>query len=263
MITSADNPKIKRARSLLERKGRTQEGSCLIEGVRLIEDAMRAGVHPALVFFSADPPPTQRVVLLLATARAAGSEVWEVSPAVLATLTDTVASQGLVAVAPLPTLSPPPNPAFVLVLDGIRDPGNMGTILRSAAAAGADLVVPLKGCVDPWGPKVLRSGMGAHFRLALAPLASWPDVDATIGKRRVWLAEAAGERVYDEVDWTVPCALVIGGETTGISTEARARGVAVAIPMANGAESLNAAMAATVIMFEAARQGRLASAKQP
>jgi RNA methyltransferase, TrmH family len=260
MITSADNPKIKLARALLERRGRQQQGQCLAEGLRLIEDAMRAGIRPALIFFTAVAAETGRDQDLLARAAELGVPLWEVSPSVFATLSDTVTSQGLIAVMPIPALPQPLHPRLVLVLDQVRDPGNLGTILRGADAAGVDLTLLLLGCADPWSPKVLRSGMGAQFRLPLAANRSWTDVATQLAGRPAWLADAHGEYLYDQVDWTQPSALIINGETTGPNAAGlqMCRG-RVAIPMPGDAESLNVAMATTVLLFEAVRQRRYAA----
>jgi TrmH family RNA methyltransferase len=151
---------------------------------------------------------------------------------------------------------------LILIIDRLRDPGNLGTILRSAEAAGAGLVCLAPGTVDPYNPKVVRGAMGAHFRLPLAN-PDWPAIANRVTGRAVWLADAAGDVTYDAVDWTQPSALVVGGETTGVGREASLLATGrVSIPMATGAESLNAAMAATVLLFEAARQRRNLAAEE-
>jgi RNA methyltransferase, TrmH family len=257
MITSTDNPKVKLARSLLERRGREKQGHCLVEGVRLIEDALRAGVHPALVFFvhSARFQPGSQI--LLAAAASEKVPAWELAPEVFETLSDTVASQGVIAILPIPRISPHSDPTFVLVLDQVRDPGNLGTTLRSATAAGVELVMLTHGCTDPWSPKCLRAGMGAHFRLSLEAGAGWAEVARRAAAMQTWVADVRGDMVYDQVDWIRPSVLIVGGETGGLSAEAvdLATGRLV-IPMHNQVDSLNAAMAATVVLFEAARQRR-------
>jgi RNA methyltransferase, TrmH family len=260
MITSPDNPTVKQARSLLEPKGRREQGRFLVEGVRLIEEAIRAGMPPALLFFLNQARQHPRSAGLLAESERQGSSLLELSPKVFGTLTDTVTSQGVIAVIPIPRVPSPPIVSFVLVLDQVRDPGNLGTILRSAEAAGAQQVVLAPGCVDPWNPKVVRSGMGAHFRLPLLAATRWTDVSHALEGLPVWLAEAREAKPYDTMDWTQPCALAIGGEAAGFSEEALQLGAGrVMIPMAGAAESLNAAMAATVLMFEVARQRRRAA----
>jgi RNA methyltransferase, TrmH family len=256
MITSPDNPKVKQARALLERKGREQQGRCLAEGVRLIEDAVRAGLAPALLFYTAQATAHPRAARVIAAAVETGSPTLELSPAVFGALSDTVTSQGVVAVLPIPRLAPPAAASLILVPDQVRDPGNLGTLLRSAEAAGVDLVLLPPGCVDPWSPKVVRAGMGSHFRLPIAT-GDWPALAERLAGRQVWLAEAEAPAAYDRVDWTLPSALVVGGETTGLSADAgRLATGRIAIPMAGPVDSLNAAMAATVILFEAARQRR-------
>ena len=260
MITSTDNPKIKLARVLMGRRGRQKHQQCLAEGMRLIEDVMRAGILPALLFYLAPAQQMPRVQNLLRAAKAANVPLWEVSLAVFGTFSDTMTSQGLIAVLPIPEIVAPVDPSLILVLDHVRDPGNLGTILRSAEAAGADLVLLAAGCVDPWGPKVLRAGMGAHFRLAIRSAMAWPQISQLLAGRPLWLADARGVIIHDRVDWTGPCALAVGGETEEFSAEAiRLSASRVTIPMSGGAESLNAAMAATILLFEAARQRRMAS----
>ncbi len=111
-----------------------------------------------------------------------------------------------------------------MLLDQLRDPGNLGTILRSAEAAGVEQVILAPGCVDPWNPKVVRSGMGAHFRLPLHAAPGWDDVRGALDGLPMWLAEAHGGEPYDRLDWTGPCALGIGGEAAGFSPEAHRLG---------------------------------------
>jgi TrmH family RNA methyltransferase len=155
-----------------------------------------------------------------------------------------------------------PRPGLFLILDAVRDPGNLGTILRSGEAAGVGQVLLAPGTVDLYNPKVVRGAMGAHFRL---PVFShdWPDISKQTSGRAVWLAHAAGDTTYDAVDWTQPSALIVGGEASGAGQEAAQIATGrVSIPMTGGAESLNAAMAATVILFEAARQRRISALKE-
>ena len=259
MITSVQNARIKAARKLNERKERYATGLMLAEGVRLIADAWQSGVRPAAVFYepesvAANPQAAQ----LLAELAAAGCECLPCAPAVFVTLAGTVTPQGLVAVLPLPLQGSLPEPLdFALVLDGVRDPGNAGALLRSAAAAGAQVAVFGPGCVDPFNDKVLRAGMGAHFRLPLRVCSHWTQVRQTLGDRiRLYLAQADAPLAYDAVDWRQPSGLVVGGEAGGAGEEARAEAAAIAIPMQREVESLNAAVAGSIILFEAARQRR-------
>jgi RNA methyltransferase, TrmH family len=148
-----------------------------------------------------------------------------------------------------------PHPGLLLVLDAIRDPGNLGTILRSAWAVGVDVVLCAPGTADAYNPKVVRAAMGAHFRVPLRVVQTWEEIEHAVrGIPRIYLADADGESVYTEADWSRPVALIIGGEAEGASAAARRTATArVRIPMRGGAESLNAAMAATVLLFQAAK----------
>jgi TrmH family RNA methyltransferase len=165
--------------------------------------------------------------------------------------------QGIAVVTPLPRLPLPAAPTLTLVLDQVRDPGNAGTLLRSAEAAGASLVLFTPNTVDPYNDKVVRAGMGAHFRLPLQAYSSWAEIDALLAPTpQRYLADAHAGLAYDQVDWRKPAALIISGETAGASPEARRTAQPIAIPMHSRVESLNAAVAGAVILFEAARQRR-------
>jgi TrmH family RNA methyltransferase len=261
MITSVHNPRIKAARKLTERKERYAAGLLLAEGVRLIADAWQHGVRPVVLFYdpaivAANPPAGE----LLAELEVSGCDCQPCAPDVFATLAGTVTPQGLVAVLPLPLHRPLPQPlTFALVLDAVRDPGNAGTLLRSAAAAGVQAVLFGPASVDPFNDKVLRAGMGAHFRVPLRLCPTWNHVREVLGEGPVlYLAEAAAALPYEAVDWRAPCALIVGGEAQGAGAEARAAATPIAIPMQSAVESLNAAVAGSVILFEAARQRRRA-----
>jgi TrmH family RNA methyltransferase len=174
-------------------------------------------------------------------------------------LSEVQTPQGILAVFPIPGPNPAEGdaPPLVLILDRLRDPGNLGTLLRAAAGSGVSAVYLAPGTVDPWNPKAVRGGMGAHFRLPIMALDAV--VLAQLQERlphRV-VASTEAERAYDAIDWWEPAALVIGGEAEGVGRELRAWGNEEAgIPLAQGVESLNAAVAGAVILFEAARQRR-------
>jgi TrmH family RNA methyltransferase len=147
---------------------------------------------------------------------------------------------------------------FVIIADGIHDPGNLGTLLRTTAAAGAQLLITTPGSVDAFSPKVLRAGMGAHFHLPILDL-DWPEIQHLLKDRspqlRVFLADAGQGASCWETDLRQPCALVIGGEAEGASQAARDRADAgLSIPMPGKSESLNAAAAASILIFEVVRQ---------
>lgn len=255
MITSPSNARVKHARSLAAKRQRSAHRQFLVEGVRVIEEAERAGLTPALVFYEPQAINADtRAATLLTRLRAHNSQVEAVTPAIFETLAMTDSPQGIVAVYPIPDLAIPPAPSLVLVLDALRDPGNLGTVLRTAWAAGVDLVLLAPGTADPFNPKVVRAGMGAHFFLPLVP-QSWDGIRQTLGGvPRIYLADAGGELEYTQADWSTPRALIVGGEAQGASDSAGALATArLSIPMPGHAESLNAAIATGILLFEAVR----------
>ncbi len=259
VITSPSNPKIQYVRALARRRTRQRERRFIAEGVRLLEEALRAGTVPALVFFTGSVGTAARGRALLAELRERGVPTLRVSDAVMRAMSDTQTPQGILAVLPFPQIAPPPDPSLLLIVDGMRDPGNLGTLLRTAEAAGVQEVFLAPGTVDLYNPKVVRGAMGAHFRLPIRA-QDWAEIADAASGMQVLLADVRGEQVYDGVDWRVPSALIVGGEAEGASVRARELAVTrVSIPMRGGTESLNAAVAAAIILFEAARQRRLAS----
>ncbi|HEX2037346.1 MAG TPA: RNA methyltransferase [Chloroflexota bacterium] len=261
-IISLENPQVRLARSLLEPAGRRRHGLFLVEGLRLVREAAEAAV-PRLVLhtpqFGRADAEERRLLLAL---RRSGAAVRQVSERVLAHVTDTVTPQGIVAVMPLPgeaegTLPPPPEgePDLVLIMDGIGDPGNAGTLLRSATGAAATAVIATRGTVDLYAPKVVRAGAGAHFQLAVYTEQTWGDLPQRLQPDcQVLLADARASTRYWELDWTRPSAIVVSHEAHGASEGARAMaGGAVCVPT-RGIESLNVAVAGSILLFEALRQ---------
>jgi TrmH family RNA methyltransferase len=181
----------------------------------------------------------------------------ECTAQVLSSLSDTVTPQGISAVLPLPSVAPPALIDLVLVLDGVRDPGNAGTLLRTAEAAGVHQVVFGPGAVDAFAPKVVRSAMGAHFRMSIAECDTWESVlEHAPALSSAYVATLGAALSYDEVDWRAPVVLIVGSEASGASEAALRVATPISIPMHGQVESLNAAMAGAVILFEAARQRR-------
>src|SRR4051794_6538722 len=161
MITSLQNDRVKLAHGLLTgAKSRRKLGKVALEGVRLINDALEAGYLPDFILY--DP---ESVSLAMLKVNVDADMLLDVSPEIIRHITSTEHPQGIVGVFPLPTSNVPRSSQHILILDAISDPGNLGTILRAAAAAGVDLVLLAPGCVDPYNDKVLRGGMGAHFRV--------------------------------------------------------------------------------------------------
>lgn len=261
-VTSSQNRWVKLARSLQRRKARYTERAFLVEGVRLLTDALDAGAVPSVLFIDAEKEHAALTELATA-AHARGARVIPVTSALLRSIADTETPQGVVGIFPFPELGERGDigagataPLF-LIADGIRDPGNLGTLLRAALGAGAHGVYVTAGTTDPFAPKVVRAGMGAHFRLPIAYLDWRAPAPHIAGIATRIAATGDAETVYDAIDWTAPACVIIGSEAEGLSPAAREFATGTArIPLAGGLESLNAAMAGTVILFEAARQRR-------
>ncbi|MBI5932973.1 MAG: RNA methyltransferase [Chloroflexi bacterium] len=278
MITSSQNSKLKLVRALMGRaKERRAESAFVAEGVRLVEEAVNSNWGFRFVLY--DETLSERGALNVKRLTSLGVECDEIPFSLMKSVSDTETSQGILAVLQftnLPTLAPgasaavPNSPTFILIPDQIRDPGNLGTLIRSADAAGVDAVLIPPETTDPFAPKVVRAGMGAHFRLPIVSMG-WEEIEALVGtashqtrqdestlsgatQTRVMVADMEGESCW-EMDLSKPLALVIGGEAEGASEAARKLASAkIKIPMAGKTESLNAAVAGSVLMFEVLRQ---------
>ncbi|RMG77419.1 MAG: RNA methyltransferase [Chloroflexi bacterium] len=250
MITSTQNDKVKLVYGLQNRpRARRKERKIVLEGTRLIHDALNQSYQPDFVLYQPEKVDYQ----LIAQLQAINAALIPVNDEVMRYVSDTQAPQGIVAVFPMPMPKIPQKPRRVLILDSIREPGNMGTILRTAAAAGRDVIILTPDCVDPYNPKVLRSGMGAHFRVPILE-AQWFEIKQYCESLEIYLATGNGDLRYDQVDWAIPHAVIIGNEAHGAGTYADEVATRrIFIPMAAQTESLNAAVAAGVILFEAAK----------
>ena len=257
-ITSASSQKAKFVRSLGRKRTRYKEGCFVVEGRRLVEDALQAGARLRMAFCTDDFAQSPTGADIVARLRDSAAEVFLVASPVMRALSDTITPQGVLAVAEMPRWPRPSPPTRVaLILDAWRDPGNLGTALRSAEAAAADWVALTPGSVDPFNPKVVRGGMGVHFRLPIFTDWNLQETASLLEGIPIYLADARADLPYDDVDWTQPSALVVGGEAHGLGETAhQLNAVPVAIPMAGAPDSLNAATAASVILMEAARQRR-------
>jgi TrmH family RNA methyltransferase len=272
MITSSQNPKLKLVRALLGRaKERREAGAFAAEGVRLVGEAVISNWGFRFVLF--DETLNDRGRSQVESLKSRGVECDEVLPSLMKSLSDTETSQGILAVLSFTQLPITNYPTFLLIPDQIRDPGNLGALIRSADAAGVDAVLIPPETTDPFAPKVVRAGMGAHFRLPILSMG-WEEIrqllagsashltrqdesnpsGATHPRMRVMLADMEGESCW-ETDLRPPLALIVGGEAEGASEQARRlAGRKISIPMAGRAESLNAAAAGSVLMFEVMRQ---------
>ena len=255
MITSNQNAKLKLARSLMGRsRERHAAGAFVAEGVRLVEEALSAGWPIRFVLYTEGL--SGRGLELITRLESQGCEVEQVSEVLLNSVSETETSQGLLAVLDYSPLALPQPLDFVFIPDSIRDPGNLGTLLRTAAAAGVQAVFLPPETTDAFAPKVLRAGMGAHFRLPIQSLG-WEDIRVATRALKVYLADMQGSPCW-QMDFSQPLALIVGGEAEGATDEARRLAdMSVSIPMPGRAESLNAGVAGAILMFEVVRQRKM------
>jgi TrmH family RNA methyltransferase len=262
MITSLSNDKVKLTRALARRRIRWRERCFALEGVRLLGEVVHREIYPRFVLHTEIAVRNEDAASLLKSLTQRGVPCPLVSDEVMAVCTDAVTPPGLLAVVPFPDVPAPAHSTWTVVVDNVRTPGNLGAILRTAAAAGVDQVLLAPGTVDQYNPKVVRGGAGAHFCLSILPLP-WREIEIRLEGLEVWLAATHGHVAYSDVSWTRPLALIIGGEAQGASPTALAMANRyVSIDMARGIESLNVAVAAGVLLFEIARQRRAAGRTQ-
>ncbi|MFP3896036.1 MAG: TrmH family RNA methyltransferase [Anaerolineales bacterium] len=260
-ISSLQNAHVKEARFIRDRKrSRYRERRYFIEGLRLVSYALKCECRPVFVFYSKSFAQGEQERTLLQRLTESDSLVWCVSSEVMEALSDTVTPQGVVAIVPMPDVNQATiqESTLLLVLDNVRDPGNVGTILRTAKATDTDAVVLSKGCVDAYDPKVVRAGMGAQLRLPIFPNAPWTDIKTFVQGKQCLLADAGGQATPWALQWNQPTALIVGNEAHGATPEAwELADQAVRLPMAEDIESLNVAIATAVLLFEACHQRSL------
>jgi TrmH family RNA methyltransferase len=259
LITSPANERLKHARRV--RDGREPD-LIFVEGERLIEESLRSNLSLAYCFHSPAPSPRAQAVLNQLQQREC--PLFATTDAALASVSDTVHTQGLALIAERPVAALDQtfscrhgNAALVVCLDAVQDPGNFGTIVRTAEAAGASGMVSLKGSVDAFAPKTLRSAMGSAFRL---PIATNVIAEELLPRARgaglkVAAAAMEGDVTYTDFDWRQPAMVILGNEANGVRAEVlKECDVRVNIPLRAPVESLNVAAAAAVLLFEAVRQ---------
>ncbi len=277
-ITSLANQRVAHIRDLHTTRGRKRSGLWLMEGPHLFTALLASELLPQEVYYQPEllqrTPEGRDLLARLLHAPASWSRValFEVGARVAETLSDAQTSQGILCVVSthlfeperLLTRRPQRTRPPLLILDDLADPGNMGTILRTALAADVEAVLLTPHCVDYYSPKVVRAAAGAHLALPVWTDLSWSSIEERIVRHcgtsggRVFVADASSSQPYYVENLALPFALIIGNEAHGPSHHARALGSqAIGIPLANKVESLNAAMAAGIILFEAARQMRL------
>ena len=251
-ITSAKNPTIRELKSLSTRKGREAAGRFLVEGEVMLREALKCGlrIREALA--------DEASAALAEEFAAAGARAFVVPRSLLESVCETKTPQGVCASFDLPQPLPiEAAPSRLVALDGVQDPGNVGTIWRTADAAGFTGILFGEGCADPLSPKVQRAAMGSGFRV---PFLLSQDLPAALTGLRargyaVLASDLRGADFYARPDAGERFTLVIGNEARGISDATRAAASAlVRLPMRGGAESLNAAVAAGIMMYELMRE---------
>jgi TrmH family RNA methyltransferase len=274
-ISSPSNKRIQWLRSLHSPRGRQEAGAFLIEGPHLLEAALDARLRPRLIVYDDEAlshtPQGMALLGRIGQAAASGVEILLATSPAIERAGETQSPQGVVAAIALADMTADKTRArrrgrsrpLLLVLDAVTDPGNVGALLRSALAADVDEALLSAGCADPFAPKVVRAGSGAHFALPIRAGLEWNEINRALrgapAVEQVVLAEAAGRRAYDTIDMTKRTAIIVSNEAHGASEAAgRLATERVNIPMWNKVESLNAAIAGSVILFEAARQRRVA-----
>ena len=262
MITSTGNARVKQLVTWQKkRKARDEEGVYIVEGIRMYREAPRAQVREVYVSEQFYSRYGEELGL-----SAWGRQMEILSDHVFSHVSDTKTPQGILAIVKrlnytmndLMQMKNQKAPHLV-VLDNLQDPGNLGTIFRTAEAAGVTGILLSKDCVDVYNPKVTRSTMGAVFRMPFLYVEDLPEKIKELQKEgiKTYAAHLRGENAYDEEDYTTGCAFLIGNEGNGLTEKlSNMADTWVKIPMAGKVESLNAAVAASILMFETARQRR-------
>lgn len=257
-ITSKDNQIIKEASSLREKKYRDKLGLYLIEGPNLVKELMDFGGRPRFIFIKVGANDEVRNIVSNADET---STVYELTEDVFGKISDTLNPQGIVAVADKTEYSV--NTFFnsvmdgnVLVLDRLQDPGNVGTLIRLSEAMGFKGVIFIKGSADPYQPKVVRAAAGAILRVPMLFLDSAEECIELLNRynKKIYAAFMDADKVVSEADLKKNVAIIIGNEGSGISKDFEKKSEKLMIPMSGKTESLNAAIAGTIIMYESKRQ---------
>jgi TrmH family RNA methyltransferase len=253
LLRSRSNPRVRRWHALAhDARTRREERCALIEGAHLLAAYLDAGARPNAVLVSETGLGNAGIAAL---AWRAGPPPVTLPDALFRWVADAIAPAGLAAeIAIAPPAATFAHARHAVFLDGVQDAGNVGAILRSAAAFGADTAVLGRGCADPWSPKVLRAAMGGHFALRIAEV---PDLAIALAgfRGKLVCAVAAGGEAPAAVDLSGPLGWILGAEGQGVSPPAAAQAaLRVSIPLAPETDSLNVAAAAAILFYERARQ---------
>jgi RNA methyltransferase, TrmH family len=259
-ITSRDNSLLRRARAV--RDGKIGE-LIFVEGLRLCEEALSSKMEIEAVIYSDHIARKDRAASLIQNLNSVARDSAEVSEKLLESISYTKTPQGIVVLAARPTndessfAAKQPKTPLLVILHEINNPVNVGAIARTAEAAGATGIIATANTADPFSPKALRGAMGSAFRVPVWSGPEFSDAISWCASRKITTvaADVSGSTNYTDVDWRESRALIVGRESTGFSSkEIAAAGTVVRIPMQGAAESLNVAVAAGIILFEAARQ---------
>ncbi len=257
-ITSRSNPLVRELRALLRSPSR-ETGRVVVEGWRALDAAVSAGAHFEIAAYTPEAADDARLAALRRAMRASGAREVILAPDVFAALAQVETPQGALGIARRP--GPPPAStldapdALAVVLDAVQDPGNVGAILRTAAAVGVTVAVTVDGAADPFGPKALRASAGTAF---LVPVLHFADAEtAAMDMRRhgtrLMVAGPRGGRPVAEASFARPLALIFGNEGVGAAEAwSRAGAETVYLPVGNGVESLNVAASAAIFLYRAA-----------
>ena len=256
-VAGRHNQRLKELRLAFRRAELTSKGECAVEGVKMVEEALRSGLHLDSVFFSETARPLAEKLLPQVNAR---TETLVLPDALFKSIVPSETPQGVAALVKLQTFSASQlldqsSDGLFVVAAGVQDPGNLGTILRSAEAFGAAGIFLVEGTVSPYNWKVLRGSAGSIFRLPFLQIASAELIPLLRRSGLRLLATSSRQGTpLPQVSWTLPLAIFIGNEGAGLSRDLmREMDETLAIPQATQVESLNAGVAASIVLYEAAK----------
>lgn len=256
MISSKDNEKVKYTKSLLKTKNRNKENKFIIEGYRILTLAIECNADLDYIFINEDFENKKEHSQFLEVLKNKNIKIYKTTNKIFNELVDTENTQGILAVVGFKNRDIDNNiensHKFVLILDRIQDPGNMGTIIRTADAAGVDAIINLKGCVDIYNPKVIRSTMGSIFDMNIIQ-STQEDAIRVLKNNNFEIVSSYldTDNYYNTVNYKEKVALVIGNEANGVNDELiDSSDTLVKIPIYGNAESLNAAISSAILMYE-------------
>lgn len=262
MLTSIENPFIKMVLSLGKKKNRTKHKLFLAEGPHLVQEALNAGFDLKGVIVTGSLID-EELISLVKKVNEMRIRIYEVPPKLFERLAETETPQGIIALAKLPDqVEEWPNPHQYLgfVLNGIQDPGNVGTIIRTAWGAGIKDIFISDGTADPYSGKAVRASQGGifHLHVHIQPVEEvirW----ANLKNVTLWVGDPKADRIYFSQDLTVPSLFVLGAEAHGPDPQLIKAGIPIKIPLSSGMDSLNVSISSGILVFEALRQRRISS----